>query len=120
MALILIVEDEVAVAEVIVDALSELNHESRVALTADDALAIATMDRPAVILLDVNLPDSSGTSTLDRLRELRPDVPVIMVSGNADEELARETLQRGAFDYVVKPFDLNRLTRLVELALGAS
>jgi DNA-binding response OmpR family regulator len=117
MALILIVEDEVGVAEVITDALTELNHDARVAVTADDALAIAATDRPDAILLDINLPDSSGTSTLDRLRQLRPEVPVIMVTGNGDEELACETLQHGAFDYVMKPFDIRRLIQAVDLAL---
>jgi DNA-binding NtrC family response regulator len=119
MAPILIVEDEVAVAQVIADALAPLNHEVHIALTAGDALAIAAMDRPAVVLLDINLPDSSGTSTLDRLRQLRPDVPIIMVTGNADEELARDALQRGAFDYVMKPFEIDRLTQVVEAALAS-
>jgi DNA-binding response OmpR family regulator len=78
--LILVVEDEVRVAEVIAEVLTESNYETRVALTAADALAIAEMDRPDAILLDINLPDSSGTSTLDRLRQLRADVPIIMLT----------------------------------------
>jgi DNA-binding response OmpR family regulator len=58
------------------------------------------------ILLDIALPDSGGTATLERLRTLRPDVPIIMVTANADEARACETLTRGAFDYIMKPFDL--------------
>ena len=50
------------------------------------------------IPLDIALPDSGGTATLDRLRTLRPDVPIIMVTANADEALACETRTRGAFD----------------------
>jgi len=69
MPLILVVEDEVGVAEVIAEALTQLNNDVRVAATAAEALTIAEMDRPDAILLDINLPDASGTSTLDRLRQ---------------------------------------------------
>jgi two-component system, NtrC family, response regulator AtoC len=119
MSLILIIEDKLSVAEVIADALTPLRHNVSVAVTAGDALAIVAMDRPDVILLDVNLPDASGTSTLDRLRQVRPDVPVIIVTGNADEELARATLKRGAFDYVMKPFNIDHLIRMVDAALAS-
>ena len=71
------------------------------------------------ILLDIALPDSGGTATLDRLRTLRPDVPIIMVTVNADEALACETLTRGAFDYIMKPFDFERLGRVLEAAVGS-
>jgi FixJ family two-component response regulator len=50
---------------------------------------------------------------------MRPGAPIIMLTGNADEQLARETLQRGAFDYVTKPFNLDHLVRVVELALAS-
>jgi DNA-binding response OmpR family regulator len=119
MSLILVVEDELSVAEVIADALTPLGHTISVAVTAGDALAIAAMGRPDVILLDMNLPDASGSSTLDRLHQVRPDVPIIMVTGNADEELVRDTLKRGAFDYVMKPFNLDRLLSVVEAALAS-
>jgi DNA-binding NtrC family response regulator len=118
MSLILIVEDELSVAEVIADVLTPLRHNVSVAVTAGDALAIVAMDRPDVILLDINLPDSSGTSTLDRLHQVQPDVPLIVVTG-ADEDLARDTLRRCAFDYVTKPFNLDHLVRVVELALAS-
>ncbi len=70
---------------------------------------MAETERPDAILLDINLPDASGTSTLDRLRQVRPEVPIIMLTANADEHLARDTLRRGAFDYVTKPFNLDHL-----------
>jgi DNA-binding response OmpR family regulator len=119
MSLILVVEDELSVAEVIADALTPLHHAVSVAVTARDALAIAAIDRPDVILLDMNLPDSSGTATLERLRHMRPDVPIIMVTGNADEDLARAVLNHRAFDYVTKPFNLDRLLSVVEAALAS-
>jgi len=116
-ALILLVEDEVAVAEVIAEALTQSNYDVRVAPTANDGLAMAEMDRPDAIILDINLPGSSGTATLDRLHRIRPDVPIIMLTASVDEQLARETLRRGAFDYVTKPVNLDHLIRIVEFAL---
>jgi len=117
---ILTVEDDPEVAALLADALTALRYDVRVAHTAGDALMMAEMERPDAILLDINLPDSSGTSTLDRLRAMRPDVPIIMVTGNGDVELARDTLKRGAFDYVMKPFNIDRLTQAVEAALASS
>src|SRR5882762_7420812 len=98
--------------------LGRLGYDARLAGTATDAYASAQAERPSAILLDINLPDASGTQTLDRLRLLRPDVPVIMA--NADESLARETLTRGAFDYVMKPFDMERLGQVLEAAVDSS
>src|SRR5262249_40823596 len=117
--LILVVDDDVKVAAMIAEALNQLKYDTRVALTAANALAIAQMDRPDAILLDIALPDSSGTTTLDRLRELRPGVPIIMITGNNDDELALETLRHGAFDYLMKPFDLGLLGSVVVAALAS-
>ena len=100
--------------------LGRLGYDARLAGTATDAYASAQAERPSAILLDINLPDASGTQTLDRLRLLCPDVPVIMVTANADESLARETLTRGAFDYVMKPFDMERLGQVLEAAVDSS
>ena len=119
MRVILTVEDDSQVAALLADTLIALGYAAHVARTAGDALMMAEIERPDAILLDVNLPDSSGVSTLDRLRQVRPDVPIIMVTGDADEELARETLSHGAFAYVMKPFNIDRLTRVLEAALAS-
>jgi DNA-binding response OmpR family regulator len=116
---ILIVEDDPEVAALLADTLTPLGYAVHVAPTAGDGLIKAKIEQPDVILLDINLPDSSGASILARLREARPEAPIIMVTGNADEELARDTLQRGAFDYVMKPFHIDHLTRVLEAALAA-
>src|SRR5258708_4646643 len=116
---ILVVEDEPALREILSDMLERFDYDARLAGTAADAYAFAATERPNAILLDINLPDATGTQTLDELRILRPDVPIIMVTANADEGLARETLTRGAFDYVLKPFDMDRMGRVLEAALDS-
>jgi DNA-binding response OmpR family regulator len=119
-ALILVVEDELPVRDTIVDILHHLNHDVRIAATASGAVEMARDERPDVVLLDILLPDARGTVVLDWLRTVRPDVPVVMVSANDNEALARQTLQRGAFDYITKPFDMDRLIAVVEAALAES
>jgi two-component system, NtrC family, nitrogen regulation response regulator NtrX len=119
MSLILIVEDETSVAELIAETLIQRGHEARVAVSAAHATIIVRTEHPDLILLDINLPDSSGTFALGRLRQLRPDVPIIMLTANTDEELARATLKRGAFDYISKPFNIDHLVQVVEAALAS-
>jgi len=116
---ILVVEDEPALREILSDMLERFDYDARLAGTAADAYALAAAERPNAILLDINLPDATGTQTLDELRVLRPDVPIIIVTANADEGLARETLTRGAFDYVFKPFDMDRIGQVLEAALNS-
>jgi two-component system, NtrC family, response regulator AtoC len=116
---ILVVEDEPALLEILSDMLKRFDYDARLAGTAADAYASAATERPNAILLDINLPDATGTQTLDQLRILRPNVPIIVVTANADEDLARETLTRGAFDYVVKPFDMDRIGQVLEAALAS-
>ena len=118
-AVILIVEDEVSVAELIAETLIQRGHEARVAVSAAHASLIVSTERPDLILLDINLPDSSGTFALGRLRQLRPDVPIIMLTANTDDELARATFRRGAFDYISKPFNIDHLVQVVEIALAS-
>jgi DNA-binding NtrC family response regulator len=117
MPLVLVVEDEPNVCEIISEAVAQLDCDVRIAATAAEALAIAKSVRPDAVLLDIVLPDARGTATFDELLKLHPGVPIIIVTANADEGLARETLKRGAFDYITKPFALQRLAQVLETAL---
>lgn len=119
MPLVLIVEDEPGIQEILVEIVGALGHDTSVAGTAADAVAHVEIDRPDAILLDIFLPDAQGTETLDRLRAVRPNVPIIMLTANADEDVARTTLKRGAFDYISKPFEAGRVGAVLEAALNA-
>lgn len=118
MAVIMVVEDEPDISELIGTILRQLHHEARLVVTAAEALRMAQTARFDAILLDIFLPDATGTATLDQLRKLCPDVPIIMVTANVDGKLARETLKHGAFDYIVKPFDFDRLKTVLAAALA--
>ena len=119
MAVILVVEDEHLIRDIITEALGALGHEVRVVGTATAAVAMVHRERPDAVLLDMMLPDAAGTETLELLRKERPDVPIIMLTGNADEALAKAALERGAFDYVTKPFSVLHLERVLDAALAS-
>jgi DNA-binding response OmpR family regulator len=114
---VLVVDDEPTVAEFLRDALIHFGFEVETALTRNDALVLAPLYRPDVVLLDLHMPDMPGHVALERFRELDPTVPVIIISGNRDEAVARAALEKGAFDYVMKPFNVQALKRVVAASL---
>ncbi len=73
---------------------------------------------PAAVILEIRLPETSGPDVLRELRALDDSLAVVLLSGTDDEDLARALLKAGAFDYVRKPFDFDRLDRVVTLAVA--
>ncbi len=113
---ILVIDDDVAVVEVLAVCLREQGYEVSSALTSGDGLRLITMSHPDVVLLDIGLPDMNGVEVLRRIRSIDPTIRVIMVTANTDVLIAEESLRLGAFYYVDKPFDLAFLTRVVAMA----
>jgi len=76
------------------------------------------LDKPDIILLDLNLPDSFGINTVKRMRTLLPTVPIIVLSGNNDNDIALAALEEGAQDYVIKgQYEHNSLGKAISHAL---
>ncbi|HUF92691.1 MAG TPA: response regulator [Candidatus Limnocylindria bacterium] len=117
-ARVLVVEDEAIVLDLLTEFLASQGYEVVGTRGAADAFTMMEVAPPDVLLLDINMPLVDGVTALRRVRALYPEVPVIMVTANVDETVARETLQRGAFDYVLKPFDFAHLIRVVEAAVA--
>ena len=117
---ILVVDDEVAVGQVLAEFFTPKGYEVLCAQGGLEGLSQLEKHRPDVILLDVRMPDLDGITVLRRIREANPWVGVLMMSGNTDTEAAKETLQLGAFDYVLKPFDFDYLDRAVHKMLTAA
>ena len=84
-----------------------------------EALRLLAASPADVVLLDVAMPDMDGMETLKRIISAHPDMPVIMVTANADIEITSKVLQMGAADYVPKPFDLDYLDQAVSIQLSA-
>jgi len=100
---VLIVDDEIFFLEAIDEILRGGGFETVRAATGADALERAADPRVAVVVLDVRLPDMDGISVLAKLREARPELPVIMLSASTDQEIVLEALRLGASDYLAKP-----------------
>ena len=115
---VLVVDDEPEVGAAIRDLLIETAYVVKIALRGAEALRLADVFQPDVVLLDLNMPEMSGLEVLARLRQRHPQLPVIVVTANDDLDIAKKTLAQGAFDYVMKPFTLELVERVVGAALG--
>lgn len=100
---VLIVDDEVFFLEAIDEILSEAGFDTIRAVNGGEALEQIADPRVAVVVLDVRLPDMDGISVLAKIREKRPELPVIMLSASTDQEIVLEALRLGASDYLAKP-----------------
>ncbi len=119
---ILIVDDEPDIRLLVEAILKDEGYEARSAGSSDEALAAYRARRPSLVLLDVWLQGSKldGIGILDVLHQEVPRVPVIMVSGHGTIETAVAAIQRGAYDFIEKPFNSDRLLLVVKRALEAA
>jgi CheY-like chemotaxis protein len=113
---LLIVDDEDPVLAVLGEYFRGRGYAVTTVTGGQQALDAFTRERPDIVLLDIRMPGMDGLTALRRLHATDPSVPVIMVTANEDEALARDTLAVGAFDYVAKPFDFEHLDRTVAAA----
>jgi DNA-binding response OmpR family regulator len=100
---VLVIEDDEVIREALKRTLTELGHTVRAVGTALDGLREATTGKPALVILDIGLPDLDGATTLQMLRSVS-DVPVIVASARGDDPLIAQLINGGADDYIVKPF----------------
>lgn len=116
---VLVVDDDNAVRRVIVEALKREGHRISEAATLAALAAALESDTPDVVITDVFLPDGDGLTELPRLFEGRVDIPVIVVSAQNTLKTAVRATEKGAFDYLPKPFDLDELCATVRAALAS-
>ena len=115
MARILLIDDDESIAWVVRKTL-EGEHAVTHAATGAEGLRLFE-DGPALVLLDLRLPDASGLDILKTLLDKQPEVPVVMVTAHGGMESAVEAMKLGAYDYLEKPFDLDELRIVVRRAL---
>lgn len=114
---ILIVEDEPWIRELHVRHLTEEGFDCRATATAEAALDLVRQEPFALALLDINLPKMSGISLLKEIQGLTPDTVAIMVTGVDQVHMAMHCIQAGAEDYILKPFNINRVLLSIRSAL---
>ncbi len=116
---ILIIEDEAAIRRVLVKILSEENDTYQVEEAEDGLVGIEKIkkDDYDLVLCDIKMPKMDGVEVLEATKKIKPEIPMVMISGHGDLDTAVNTMRLGAFDYISKPPDLNRLLNTVRIAL---
>ena len=111
---LLFVDDEEEFLATIEEFFTGLGYTVFTARNGQEGLLRAKEHQPRAIFLDISMPHMDGTETLQLIREIDPDIRIIVVSGYASAPLARELLQQGAYDFFQKPADLIQLHEAVE------
>lgn len=119
MSKILVVEDEAAIRRVLVKILSEESDTYEVEEAEDGLKGLESVKNNDydLVLCDIKMPKMDGVEVLEAAKKIKPEVPFIMISGHGDLDTAVNTMRAGAFDYISKPPDLNRLLTTVRNAL---
>ena len=117
---ILIVDDNPDIRNILNELISDLGYNTRLAANYDQALSEIDKKLPDVALLDVKLSNTEnheGLKLLEHIKKKNKDIPVIIISGHANIEMAVDSLRLGAFEFIQKPFDKNRLTNFINRAV---
>ncbi len=119
MSKILIIEDEASIRRVLVKILSEEDksheiHEAEDGLSGLNKIKKESFD---LILCDIKMPKMDGIEVLEFTKKIKPEIPIIMISGHGDLDTAVDSMRKGAYDYISKPPDLNRLLNTVRNAI---
>ncbi|MEZ4859296.1 MAG: sigma-54 dependent transcriptional regulator [Flavobacteriaceae bacterium] len=119
MSKILIIEDESAIRRVLVKILTEESTTYQVNEAEDGLAGIELIKKEDfdLILCDIKMPKMDGVEVLEAVKKIKPEIPIVMISGHGDLDTAVNTMRLGAFDYISKPPDLNRLLNTVRIAL---
>lgn len=117
MARILVVDDERSIRNTLKDILEFESHQVTLAEDGMSALSILKEHEFDLLFSDIKMPQMDGIELLDQVRISKPELPVIMISGHGTIEVAVDAIKRGAYDFIIKPIDLNRLMVAVRNAL---
>lgn len=121
MSTVLIVDDEPAICWAFREALTDEGHSVHVAASAEEALRLTDNGcRPDAVVMDVRLPGMDGLSAMSQLRERLGETPVVVITAFGNLDTAVRAMETGAFDYLVKPFDLDEAAAVLRRALGVN
>lgn len=120
MSKILIIDDERSIRNTLKEILSYESYDISLAEDGIAGLEMAKNDEFDVILCDIKMPQMDGIEVLDKIQELAIDTPVIMISGHGNIDTAVEAIKKGAFDFIEKPLDLNRILITIRNAMDKS
>jgi two-component system, NtrC family, nitrogen regulation response regulator NtrX len=120
MSRILVIDDERSIRSTLKDILEYEKYEVELAEEGQKGIEIFKGTEFDVVLCDIKMPGMDGIEVLEHLNSANPDVPVIMISGHGNIDTAVESIKKGAYDYIEKPLDLNRLLITIRNAMDKS
>src|SRR5688572_11956066 len=120
MAKILIIDDERSIRNTLKEILEYEKHEVKDAPDGAEGLRMAESEKFDLVLCDIKMPRMDGMEVLAKLIESNPDTPVVMISGHGTIETAVEAIKMGAYDFISKPLDLNRVLITLRNAMDKS
>lgn len=117
--MVMIIDDEQAVCGVLYEELSEQGFLCATAFNGEEALVELSRQHFDVVLVDIKLPGMSGIEVLSKIKSNHPNIKAVMITGIDNVEVAVETMKLGASDYIVKPFNLDRVNTSISTILGS-
>ena len=120
MAKILVIDDERSIRNTLSDILSLEGHKVDVAEDGEQGFKKASESKFDAVFCDIKMPKMDGMEVLEKLHDSFPELPIVMISGHGDIDTAVESIKKGAFDYIQKPLDLNRMLVTLRNALDRS
>jgi len=119
---ILIVDDERDIRELVSDILEDEGYSTRLAGNSDECMAAINSEPPGLLILDIWLKDSrmDGIDILKAVKRDNPDVPVVIISGHGNIEIAVAAIKQGAYDFIEKPFNIDQLMVVIRRAMETS
>jgi len=110
---ILIVDDNIDIVNFLSNFLERFNIKVIKAKNANEALEFFSLNRPEIVLLDIQMPDRDGISVLKEILDISPKTKVFMLTAKSEEFLQKEAKEIGAIDYIIKPIDLAVLVKKI-------
>lgn len=110
---IMVVDDDPSVCEMLKEFLSQQGYEVLTVTSGETALEKLSIWNPTIILLDIKMPGMDGLLCLQKIKKLKPDVGVIIITGSESMETARQSINLGAYEFIMKPFNLEYLNTVV-------
>jgi two-component system, NtrC family, nitrogen regulation response regulator NtrX len=120
MAKILVIDDEKSIRSTLKEILEYENNEVDLAASGPEGIALFTDGKHDIVLCDIKMPEMDGLEVLPRLFEISPEALVIMISGHGNIDTAVTAIKQGAYDFIEKPLDLNRLLITIRNAMDKS
>ena len=119
---ILIVDDEKDIRELVADILEDEGYSTALAKDSDETFDVIKKDKPNLLILDIWLKDSplDGIDILKSVKQNYPDIPVVIISGHGNIEIAVAAIKQGAYDFIEKPFNIDQLTVVISRAMETS